>query len=62
MAATTTKVTLELTREELDLLIEALDSHAYWQIGDSHNRRDGYFREDLCDPEEDAEADAKGAR
>ncbi|MET0742992.1 MAG: hypothetical protein ABWY78_06440 [Microvirga sp.] len=31
-----------LTETERDLLVEALDSHQYWQLSDSEYRRDGY--------------------
>lgn len=27
---------------EVTLLIDALDSHEYWQLSDSHERNDGY--------------------
>ena len=27
---------------ELTLLIDALDSHEYWQLSESHERNDGY--------------------
>jgi hypothetical protein len=36
-------VTIELTKEEARLLIEALDSHVYWQLSDEQYRRDGYI-------------------
>ncbi len=45
-----------LTLPELALLREALETYTYWEIGDTHTRNDGYFREDWCDPKEDAEA------
>lgn len=34
-------VTMQLTPEELALLIEALDSHEYWQLSESHQRNNG---------------------
>jgi hypothetical protein len=34
--------TLHLTPDEIALLIEALDSHEYWQLSESHERNDGY--------------------
>jgi hypothetical protein len=34
-------VTVELTREELALLCDALDSHEYWQLGHTLPRNDG---------------------
>ena len=33
---------VQLTEEEVALLIEALDSHEYWQLSESHERNDGY--------------------
>ncbi len=35
---------LQVTLAEADLylLIEALDSHEYWQLSESHERNDGY--------------------
>jgi len=38
-------VTVTLTAEDLALLSEALDSHAYWQCSDIEFRRDGYVQE-----------------
>ena len=35
-------VTIDLSHEELNLLIEALDSHEYWQLSEPHERNDGY--------------------
>lgn len=35
-------VTVRLTSAEIALLIEALDSHEYWQLSESHERNDGY--------------------
>ena len=34
--------TIGLTEADLDLLTEALDSHAYWQLSDECDRRSGY--------------------
>lgn len=36
------RVTVELTPDEVDLLIEALDSHEYWQLSDPTWRNSGY--------------------
>ena len=36
------RVRVELTPAEVDLLIEALDSHEYWQISDPTWRNSGY--------------------
>ena len=33
---------VRLTEGELALLIEALESHEYWQLSESHERNDGY--------------------
>lgn len=44
---------MALTEEELTLLCEALDSHIYWQLSDSHYRNNGYVHEPGSD---DAEA------
>lgn len=30
-----------LTPEDIDLLLEAINSHLYWQLADSNNRNDG---------------------
>jgi hypothetical protein len=35
-------ITVELSESEVTLLIEALDSHEYWQLSESHERNDGY--------------------
>lgn len=35
------EITVRLPRAELALLIEALDSHEYWQLGDLLPRKDG---------------------
>jgi hypothetical protein len=40
-----THLAVVLTAEELTLLCEALDSHAYWQLSDGHYRNNGYVRE-----------------
>jgi hypothetical protein len=37
-----TAVSMELTLDELALLIDALDSHEYWQLSESHERDSGY--------------------
>jgi hypothetical protein len=49
-------IKVELTKAQVNLILGALESYTYWEIGDMHTRNDGYFREDWCDPEEDAEA------
>ena len=45
--------TIELTDDEIELLCEALDSHQYWQLSDTHYRSSGYVLEPGSD---DAEA------
>jgi hypothetical protein len=37
----TEEITVRLRRSELALLVEALDSHEYWQLGDVLPRKDG---------------------
>src|SRR5438552_6456684 len=37
----TEEITLRLTRPDAGLLIESLDSHEYWQLGDVLPRKDG---------------------
>jgi hypothetical protein len=50
---------IDLTPEELALIIEALDSHAYWQLSDKHYRNDGFVLEPGSDdPEKAAEIEA----
>ncbi len=34
-------LTIRLTRDQLALLAEALDSHVYWQLSDAHYRNSG---------------------
>lgn len=43
------KTTIELTPDELSLLIEALDSHAYWQVSTDNQRHDGYVNHEEDD-------------
>lgn len=35
------EIAIRLSREEVELLIEALDSHEYWQLGDVLPRKSG---------------------
>jgi hypothetical protein len=35
-------IPIELAEWEVTLLIEALDSHEYWQLSEPHERSDGY--------------------
>jgi hypothetical protein len=37
------KVRVEVTKEEIGLLYEALDSHAYWQLSDPKDRNSGFI-------------------
>jgi len=49
------EVSIRLADGELDLLIEALDSHEYWQLSESNERNDGYSTiEDGANEEVDA--------
>ncbi len=52
------KHALVLTGDELHLLVEALDSHAYWQLSDDKYRRDGFVDE----PGSDDKAIARAIR
>jgi hypothetical protein len=38
----TRKFEVPLTIDEIFLLVEALDSHIYWQLSEPHERRSGY--------------------
>ena len=56
MSVTTDRaITVELSDAEVALLIDALDSHEYWQLSESHQRNDGYST--IADGEHD-EVDA----
>ena len=47
---------VDLTKGEIELIIEALDSHVYWQLSDTVYRREGYVREPGAeDPQRAAE-------
>lgn len=47
--------TVHLSPDEITLLIEALDSHEYWQLSESHERNSGYSTvEDGANEEIDA--------
>ncbi len=35
-------VVVHLGEDEVSLLIDALDSHEYWQLSEPHQRNDGY--------------------
>ncbi len=49
---------IDLNRDELALLIEALDSHEYWQLSDEFYRRDG----EVVDPGSDNEDNRRAIR
>lgn len=38
----TVETSVRLTPEEITLLVDALDSHEYWQLSEPHERKDGY--------------------
>ena len=46
---------LQLSEAEIYLLREALDSHEYWQLSDTHERNNGYS---MVEAGENAEIDA----
>lgn len=45
-------IMVPLTRKEVEILDEALDSHIYWQLSDSHYRNNGYVNDPGSDDEE----------
>jgi hypothetical protein len=47
---------IDLTPDELALIIEALDSHAYWQLADEHYRNNGAVIEPGSDDPDKAAA------
>jgi hypothetical protein len=40
---------LVLTQAEIEDLIEAIDSHIYWQLADTNARNNGYVNDDAID-------------
>jgi len=46
---------LELTEDDLNLVLSALDSHKYWQLSDEKYRNDGYVMDPGSDDAENAE-------
>jgi hypothetical protein len=40
--AASAPIPISLTREKIELLLEALDSHVYWQLTPPEHRRDGF--------------------
>ena len=50
---------IDLSPEDLDRIIEALDSHVYWQLSDQHYRSNADVLEPGSDdPEQAAEIEA----
>jgi hypothetical protein len=49
------EIAVALSPDELNLLIEALDSHEYWQLSEPEDRNDGYS---LVEDGANAEIDA----
>ena len=45
---------LELTRDDLDRILAALDSHVYWQLSDQHYRNDASVLDPGSDDPEQA--------
>jgi hypothetical protein len=43
---------VRLSPDEITLLVEALDSHEYWQLSESNQRNDGYSTIDDGENEE----------
>jgi hypothetical protein len=39
------RLTVDLSRTDVQLVLEALDSHEYWQLSDQEYRRDGFVME-----------------
>ena len=47
-----TQHALLLTPDEIDLLCEAIDSHMYWQLADSHYRSNGFVLDPGADDDD----------
>jgi hypothetical protein len=45
---------LDLSREDLDRILAALDSHVYWQLSDQHYRNDAAVMHPGADDPEQA--------
>lgn len=45
-------ITITLAEEDVKRLIEALDSHIYWQLSDEEYRKDGFVLEEGSDDED----------
>lgn len=33
---------IDLSKQEIEMLLSAIDSHQYWQLSDEKDRRDGF--------------------
>lgn len=51
---------VKLSKEQLQIIVSALDSHVYWELSDEGNRNNGFAFEG--EPDEDEDDDAKAAR
>jgi hypothetical protein len=45
-------MTIVVTADEVRMLVEALDSHAYWQLSEPQYRRDGFVMDPGADDPE----------
>ena len=50
----TDQTVVHLSPDEITLLIDALDSHEYWQLSEPEERNNGYSIEDGANAEIDA--------
>lgn len=48
-------ITVQLTKEQLALLVDACDSHVYWQLADGDYRSNGFVEEPGSDDPDTAE-------
>jgi len=56
------RIAVNLTPEQIKLLAEALDSHAYWQLSDEVDRNDGFIHGPSADRPEVTECQKLGER
>lgn len=49
------RIPVKLTRRQLRLLADALDSHQYWQLSDEHYRNDGFVHPPGSDDDDTAD-------
>ena len=54
MTRKSNQITVPLSREELDLVLAALDSHEYWQLSEPQYRSSGYVLGDGSDDDDAA--------